>query len=269
MKPDTEHQEDHAKFGKLRDRVYIPDVSGREWPDHYARKHIAHDRRKLDRTGDRTADKGGNESDSVRRQRINLFLTMFVGGVWHGAGWTFFLYGVCHGSFVVAHQVWRIRVSGPLGLVGKGWYKGAAQLLTFLVVVFTLVLFRAETVASAGYLYNQLFDPGSWAYTAGYLKTLQDTNLFTLMSLAGVTPNAPVIVFGCVLLAIAACWCLPSTWQLFQAYDVAFATPPAGRPAVIRFNWRPDWRWSAFIAVLFVISCLNLTQVSEFLYFQF
>ena len=77
------------------------------------------------------------------------------------------------------------------------------------------------------------------------------------------------LVYGAIVLAIAACWLLPSTWQLFQAYEVAIDKPPTGRPAVLRLQWRQGPAWSLFIALLFLLSCLNLTQVSDFIYFQF
>ncbi len=148
---------------------------------------------------------------------------------------------------------------------GRAW----AQLFTFLVVVFTLVLFRAETVTSAAYLYRVLFDPGQGGFVAAYSNELAQTNMALLLDMIGLGGSAAVMVFACIALAIAACWLLPSTWQLFQAYDVAFDKPPAGRPAVWRLQWRPGLGWSIFIAALFVSSCLNLTQVSDFLYFQF
>ncbi|MEP5567767.1 MAG: MBOAT family O-acyltransferase [Halioglobus sp.] len=206
---------------------------------------------------------------SPRRQRFNLFMTMFVGGVWHGAGWTFFLYGVFHGSYVVLHQLWRINVSGPLGLVRKGWYKALAQLFTFLVVVFTLVLFRAETVDGAVDVYRGLLHVGQWSFSPLYLGQLQDSNFFTIAAILGLPSDAVTLVFSSLVLAVAACWLLPSTWQLFQSYDVAFDKPPTGRPAVLSFSWQPGPVWALFVALLFVASCLNLTQVSEFLYFQF
>lgn len=49
---------------------------------------------------------GGNRKGSTRRY-INVLLTMLLGGLWHGAGWTFVLWGLCHGLFLVAHQSWR------------------------------------------------------------------------------------------------------------------------------------------------------------------
>lgn len=206
---------------------------------------------------------------SPSRQRFNLFMTMFAGGVWHGAGWTFFLYGVCHGAYVVVHQLWRIKVSGPLGLVGKPWYKACAQVFTFLVVVFTLVLFRADTAAAAVDIYQGLLHADAWQFSAQYLRELQQTNIFKIAEIVGMGGQAVLLISACVGLAIAVCWLLPSTWQLFQSYEVAFDKPPTGRPAVLHFSWRPSPVWAILIALLFVASCLNLTQVSEFLYFQF
>ena len=206
---------------------------------------------------------------SPRRQRFNLFMTMFAGGVWHGAGWTFFLYGVFHGVYVVLHQIWRIRVSGPLGLVGKGWYKALAQLLTILVVVFTLVLFRAETVTAAADVYQGLMNADYWGFSPHYLQVLHATNFFAIADMVGLAGQAVILVFGSLVLAIMGCWFLPSTWQLFQPFDIALDKPPIGRAAVLSFSWQPGKVWALFIALLFTASCLNLTQVSEFLYFQF
>ncbi|MEP1471057.1 MAG: MBOAT family O-acyltransferase [Halieaceae bacterium] len=206
---------------------------------------------------------------STRRQRINLFLTMFVGGIWHGAGWTFFFYGIAHGVYVVIHQLWRVKVSGPLGLVGNEWYQRGAQLFTFLIVAFTLVLFRAESLAAAGFVYQGLLNTETWWFSSAYLATLKNTNIFAIAELSGLEINAMLIVFGSVCLAIAACWTLPSTWQLFQTFDVAYDKPPTGRKAVIQLSWAPSLPWAIFMAFLLIGCCLNLTQVSEFLYFQF
>lgn len=206
---------------------------------------------------------------SARRQRINLFVTMFVGGIWHGAGWTFFVYGICHGFYAVVHQLWRVNVSGPLGLVGNPWYQKAAQLLTFLIVVFTLVLFRAESLAAAGIFYQGLANIEAWSFSSAYLASLYKTNIFAIVELSGLAVNAMMLVYSCLFMAIAACWLLPSTWQLFQNFDVAYDKPPTGRGAVFDFSWKPSLSWALFMSILLIGCCLNLTQVSEFLYFQF
>jgi alginate O-acetyltransferase complex protein AlgI len=206
---------------------------------------------------------------SPRRQRFNLFATMFIGGVWHGAGWTFVVYGLCHGTYVVVHQLWRIKVSGPLRLVGRTEYKAAAQLFTFLVVALTLVVFRADSLASAGRILGALFHWNGVHFVPEYLAALKtNTTLeFTTMLFGG--PYVVTVIFLCLALALAFCWLLPSTYQLFRRCEVAIDKPLAGREPVIGLQWQASSAWAVFIAVLVVASMLNLTQVSEFLYFQF
>ncbi|HZU63680.1 MAG TPA: MBOAT family protein, partial [Novosphingobium sp.] len=87
---------------------------------------------------------GGNRAGPVRRY-ANLLATMLLGGLWHGAGWTFIAWGGLHGSYLVINHLWRGRFGPARGPVGRlaGWG------LTMLAVVVAWVLFRADTFASA------------------------------------------------------------------------------------------------------------------------
>jgi len=67
----------------------------------------------------------------------NLFLVMFLGGLWHGADWTFVLWGVYHGALLIAHAMLRDRVRMP-SLVATGG--------TFVAVVFGWALFRSTNM---------------------------------------------------------------------------------------------------------------------------
>jgi len=206
---------------------------------------------------------------SPRRQRFNLFLTMFVGGIWHGAGWTFVLYGICHGLYVVIHQVWRVRVSGPLGLVNKNAYKVGSQILTFLVVVLSLILFRADSVATAGYLYSQVFQPTAWVFDPQLTASIERNNPLQLMNMLSPGISAVLVVYSLILFACLVCWLLPSTFQLFKHYDVTIDQTDASRSARFTFRWKPNAFWACFLAFMALACCLNLSAVSEFLYFQF
>jgi alginate O-acetyltransferase complex protein AlgI len=83
---------------------------------------------------------GGNRGSRER----NLFLTMLLGGLWHGANWTFVLWGAYHGAALIVHSRARaaVRLSRP-----------AARALTFFVVVLGWVMFRADSVRHAGHVY--------------------------------------------------------------------------------------------------------------------
>ncbi len=86
---------------------------------------------------------GGNRHGSLRTY-FNLFATFLLGGLWHGAGWTFVLWGSLHGSALILHRLWSAS--------GRVMNNAAAWLITFLFVNFAWVMFRAEDTEAAGRL---------------------------------------------------------------------------------------------------------------------
>ncbi len=102
---------------------------------------------------------GGNRCSPARR-RFNLMATMVLGGLWHGANWTFAAWGTWHGLLLVAHQAlpaWDRRLS-PF------WQRN----LTFLLVTLGWVFFRAESFTHAGQWFASLFGAhglvGAWTW---------------------------------------------------------------------------------------------------------
>jgi alginate O-acetyltransferase complex protein AlgI len=90
---------------------------------------------------------GGNRGSRLFTYR-NLMLTMLIGGLWHGAGWTFVAWGAIHGSALVAERWWRDRpgyVERPLTGLRLAW----RRLLTFHIVCFAWIFFRADSFADA------------------------------------------------------------------------------------------------------------------------
>ena len=93
---------------------------------------------------------GGNRQGRPRRYG-NLMLTMLIGGLWHGAAWTFVVWGGLHGLYLIVNHVWRylrVRLTGREtgdGLAGR--YVGTA--VTFLAVSVAWVFFRAQTFDGA------------------------------------------------------------------------------------------------------------------------
>ena len=91
----------------------------------------------------------------------NLMLTMLLGGLWHGAGWTFLVWGALHGGALVLHKEWARRIA-PGSLVGR-IASILGPVLTFFWVCFAWIYFRAATledavVASRAFLF--LVSPG-------------------------------------------------------------------------------------------------------------
>lgn len=83
----------------------------------------------------------GGSRISSGRTNFNLILTFFLGGIWHGAGWTFIVWGLLHGIALVLHRYWKyLKVDIPIFL---------SILITFLFVNITWVFFRANNIEEA------------------------------------------------------------------------------------------------------------------------
>ena len=92
---------------------------------------------------------GGNRRGGARRY-VNLMLTMLLGGLWHGANWTFVIWGGLHGLYLGINHGFRAALGARLATLETRWaYRASAWALTFLAVVIAWVLFRAPDFATA------------------------------------------------------------------------------------------------------------------------
>jgi D-alanyl-lipoteichoic acid acyltransferase DltB (MBOAT superfamily) len=96
---------------------------------------------------------GGNRHGEAQRYR-NLVITMVLGGLWHGASWTFVIWGLLHGLALCAHHAWRDLVARPLGLAGSpATLRSAGRVLatvaTFWWVCLAWIFFRANSPGEA------------------------------------------------------------------------------------------------------------------------
>ncbi len=98
----------------------------------------------------------GGSRKGRRRTSINIFLTMLLGGLWHGAAWTFVAWGALHGGWQVLERGWRRR-SGRHRSVGPGW-AWPQRVLTFHVVCLGWVFFRADSFPTAGAVLGRLLE---------------------------------------------------------------------------------------------------------------
>ncbi|NWG46221.1 MAG: MBOAT family protein [Alphaproteobacteria bacterium] len=90
---------------------------------------------------------GGNRRGEISRLQ-NIFVTMLLGGIWHGAGWTFVIWGFIHASLITANHLMRAGL--PALDRDPRWLPPAAKMaLTFLLVTLAWVFFRAESVGGA------------------------------------------------------------------------------------------------------------------------
>lgn len=210
---------------------------------------------------------GGNRLGPARRY-INLFTTMLIGGLWHGAAWTFVMWGGLHGIYLLVNHAWQQYVAKPLPRM-------AAIFVTFIAVVFAWVYFRSESFASANAIVAGLFGfngftiPGAYqsvlAPLAGFFDAIGWKFVDDSGSFAG--SIAVMWVVSCAVIAFA----FPNSQEIFKHYEPAlnFRPPDASSRLSQWLSWRPNKRSLLVISALAAIAVLSLSRPSEFLYFQF
>lgn len=194
---------------------------------------------------------GGNRKGRPRRY-ANLFITMLLGGIWHGAGWNFLIWGGLHGTFLMINHGWRALVrkspflqSGQTAILGT-----ASWLVTFLGIMIGWVFFRAETFNGALQMLSRMFH-----YEAIASPSIPAPGVTDLMLLAG---------------GLAGSLLLPNSCEFLRNQ-----TPVLGMPressgvSIVKAEWRPTPGWAFAVGIIFCLSLLHLGRVSEFLYFQF
>ena len=197
---------------------------------------------------------GGNRSGEGRTL-ANLLMTFLIGGLWHGAGWTFVIWGALHGIALIIHRLWsKIGVALP---------KLLAWTITFLFVNIAWVFFRAESFESAWRMLKSLvaFDTITMSPTfAGILYYLSPVFLPQIPvtkneMIVSVSTLEHILIFGAVALF------LPNSIQVsrYVHYQGRFA-----------FDYK--FRWAACTALFFFVSCMTFVgnvSPSKFLYFNF
>jgi alginate O-acetyltransferase complex protein AlgI len=188
---------------------------------------------------------GGSRRGEIRRY-CNLFLTMLLGGLWHGAGWTYVIWGAMHGTFLVVNHAWKkFGVKLPQFF---GW------LITFLAVMMSWVFFRADnlyeateivkaTVGIKGIVLVNDVEPAlPWLAEMG-------VQFRPWQELPYLPPNyqQSFVTLGLLLLAVTL---LPNTQQIIKQF-------------------KPKWWWAMGVSGIALACLLSLNRISEFLYFQF
>jgi len=114
---------------------------------------------------------GGNRKGEILRVR-NIMITMLLGGLWHGAGNTFIVWGGLHGVFLVVNHFWR-----KLGVSLPNWL---GVVITFLCVTLAWVFFRATSISQAMAILTAMVTPGLSVTIALWGQSLVGTSLFVL-----------------------------------------------------------------------------------------
>ncbi len=195
---------------------------------------------------------GGNQRGRLRTG-LNLIIVMFLGGLWHGAGWNFVIWGLLQGCYLAIHQLFtHIQREFAIPISQRKILKLLSYLgswtITFTAINLAWIFFRAKTWSGAVHLLTTVTTFSQWTW---HLNITTDFYL---------------------VLALVITLFLPNTWQLMR-HHLPHIIPPVKTTEV---NW-PNWhwqfndRWAAIAGLLMAVIIIKMIQgqPTEFIYFQF
>jgi alginate O-acetyltransferase complex protein AlgI len=219
----------------------------------------------------------GGSRHGEKKRVVNLMVTMLVGGLWHGAGWTYIIWGGMHGLYLVVNHSWKkIFPSNNIGYF-RNIFSWA---VTMLAVIVAWVPFRSHSLQGANNILRSMFGLNGLSFPKSLMNSeyIQFPELWTTylgISFNGMFLNEILVSkkvgFAYIIVLTTIALFFPNTQQWMNKFKPAFETYNGEiRTLTLHWmHWRPSKCWAAIIAIIFVVSTLNLTRISEFLYFQF
>ena len=216
---------------------------------------------------------GGNRRGVAIRYR-NIFLVMLIGGIWHGAGWTFVIWGLAHGAFIIANHAWRDL--GKAGLIPRDPFShpALARGLTLIAVIAAWVFFRAETVGGALHVLSAMFGVSGVSLPAAWLGDGAVANAFAAIGVSAVDGeimrasriHQPLIL---IALLFSLCFLAPNTHVLARFGPIRLpAIGPLARFAGPNLA-APTAAFAVVLALAAWFTISLLARPSPFIYFQF
>ncbi len=217
---------------------------------------------------------GGNRH-GIPRKYSYLFITMVLGGLWHGAGFNFLIWGALHGIYLIMNHAWKDSSAKGyvISFLKTKIYNYLSLVMTFLAIMFAWAFFRAESLPCAINIIKGMTCINGMVIPEHYLNWSPIPNIsYWLEHLhihAGTIPlfqgslEISVLALGFVLICK-----FPNTNQVFYnelpAYQDCLYPKKAGA-----IEWSTTKTWGMVFALISVIVLMMMNNVTEFLYYQF
>jgi hypothetical protein len=170
---------------------------------------------------------------------VNLMITMLLGGLWHGAAWTFVAWGALHGFYLCINHAWTNYGPSASPRIAP-LAKFAGFVLTFLGVVVAWVFFRADSMTQAQFILSKMADPTHVIFGRGEIAD-----------------------FGFLVVFASIAWFAPNTQEIV-GYDHRNRRVGEALGA-----WRMGPPLIYATAMVLAFGILGIAQHSEFIYFRF
>jgi alginate O-acetyltransferase complex protein AlgI len=183
---------------------------------------------------------GGNRRGAPRRY-ANLMITMLLGGLWHGASWTFVIWGGLHGLYLVINHAWRAFAPRT---ERSAWSVCLSVLLTFLSVQVAWVFFRATSFEAAVAFVKSMFGAHG----------VRPNDIFAAIGGKAIKGRWAVAEAG---VALAAVWTLPNSQEIMGLVEGGW------------LRWRPSPAWAMAFSFAACVCIAKMGEPTSFLYYQF
>lgn len=181
---------------------------------------------------------GGSRKGDLKRTR-NVMLAMLFTGLWHGLGWTFVVWGVLHGVMLAVNHQWRRTGLRLPAAVSWG--------LTFGGVMLGWIVFRAKSLGEAGTIFRSMVGGNGIVLP---VRLARYARIFEVLGIIFRTGRSSYV----------------NTKMIFIAVLISILCPNS-KEIILRF--KPNILWLLVLFMLIVMSFMEFSGVSDFLYFQF
>lgn len=169
---------------------------------------------------------------------FSLFVTFLLAGIWHGAGWTFVIFGALHGGALVYEFLTRNIRKKLFRKIPAFIYDGICNIIAFSYLSFAFIFFRSADLAQAGYFITHLFVNVNLKL-GGYTMGLGKFETITMLVL---------IVFAMFA-------------EIYTSRKEGLVKFISAKPVIVR--------WGFYYAIVLLVLCFGEFGVSTFLYFKF
>ncbi|HEY0758914.1 MAG TPA: MBOAT family O-acyltransferase [Acidisarcina sp.] len=182
-------------------------------------------------------------------------LTLFLAGIWHGAGLQFIIFGLLHAFYLCVNHFWRIRrgatpAGGPSKVARYASHAGGV-LLTFSAVLVAQIFFRAGSVSAA---FSMLGGLSGLHHSPGAASSYRPA-----------AAVLPMLAIGYFIV-----WTMPNTHQILARFKPSIEVTPSDKEgSVFQFLWQPNTAWALTLGLVLFLALVGMQNPSTFLYFQF
>jgi D-alanyl-lipoteichoic acid acyltransferase DltB (MBOAT superfamily) len=218
---------------------------------------------------------------------VPTLTTFVIAGLWHGANWTFLIFGSMHGVYLVINHLWRKYKKHKAWVFTSSSYKRLACLLTYLAVVFAFVFFRSDSVTTALQMIRAMIGmsgvslPATIAHVLPGIDTIASTLSLTFNGIfpGNLFKQSHMHIFLLLLVGHAIVWGMPNLHQVMCRFSVttqdmsekAMKKREIPKGLFKNLIWNPTLLWAICIGVTFFAIAIALATIksSAFLYYQF